>query len=173
MAAAAAAGLGPLGGRAGDLHWFGVGLLYKTLNIALKGWKDIPKRFFGAPFKRRPRSESKQSRPNSSAWVISSCPRIGSIMCAGGVLAYLVLIPMIKFFGESLARPARPGDEADQRDGPDEIRGAYVLYIGAGAVAAPTGEGDSVERLLLYASLPPMTTFPRCLWRRRDSGSIR
>ena len=26
-------------------------------------------------------------------------PRVASVMCAGGVLAYLVLIPAIKFFG--------------------------------------------------------------------------
>jgi hypothetical protein len=30
---------------------FGVGLLYKTLNIAFKGWKDVPEKVFGAPFK--------------------------------------------------------------------------------------------------------------------------
>ena len=28
-------------------------------------------------------------------------PRIASIMVAGGVLAYLVLVPLIKFFGDS------------------------------------------------------------------------
>ena len=29
-------------------------------------------------------------------------------MCAGGVLAYLVLIPLIKFFGEACPRRSRP-----------------------------------------------------------------
>src|SRR5687767_1570273 len=29
---------------------FGIGLLYKTLNIAFRGWKDAPTKVFGAPF---------------------------------------------------------------------------------------------------------------------------
>ena len=33
-------------------------------------------------------------------------------MCAGGVLAYLVLIPMIKFYGASLAAPLAPDPTA-------------------------------------------------------------
>jgi uncharacterized oligopeptide transporter (OPT) family protein len=58
-------------------------------------------------------------------------------MCAGGVLAYLVLIPMIKFFGSALTTPLAPEATTLIRDmGPGAIRDAYVLYIGAGAVAA-------------------------------------
>jgi uncharacterized oligopeptide transporter (OPT) family protein len=57
-------------------------------------------------------------------------------MCAGGVLAYLVLIPMIKFFGDALTAPLAPETTALIRDMSPAIRGAYVLYIGAGAVAA-------------------------------------
>ncbi|HEV3486412.1 MAG TPA: OPT/YSL family transporter, partial [Vicinamibacterales bacterium] len=64
-------------------------------------------------------------------------PRIAAIMCAGGVLAYLVLIPMIKFFGQALGAPLAPESAMLIRDmDPDQIRNAYVLYIGAGAVAA-------------------------------------
>jgi uncharacterized oligopeptide transporter (OPT) family protein len=43
---------------------------------------------------------------------------------------------MIKFFGELLTCRGRPWHHADQGHGPDDIRSAYVLYIGAGAVAA-------------------------------------
>ncbi len=64
-------------------------------------------------------------------------PRIASIMVAGGVLAYLVLTPMIAYFGENLAAPLPPADGKLIRDmGVKEIRTAYILYIGAGAVAA-------------------------------------
>jgi uncharacterized oligopeptide transporter (OPT) family protein len=63
-------------------------------------------------------------------------PRIASIMCAGGVLAYLVLIPAIKFFGSSLTTILPPGDALISSMTPDDVRNAYVLYIGAGAVAA-------------------------------------
>ena len=69
-------------------------------------------------------------------------------MCAGGVLAYLVLIPVIKFFGERLTGAARAGHRCRSREmGPGDIRGAYVLYIGAGAVAA----GGIIS---LFRSLP-------------------
>src|SRR5262249_52361683 len=30
---------------------FGIGLLYKSVNVALKGWKDVPEKVFNAPFK--------------------------------------------------------------------------------------------------------------------------
>jgi uncharacterized oligopeptide transporter (OPT) family protein len=43
---------------------------------------------------------------------------------------------MIKFFGELLTVPLAPGTMLIKDMGPDDIRSAYVLYIGAGAVAA-------------------------------------
>lgn len=64
-------------------------------------------------------------------------PYVSGIMLGGGVLSYLVLIPMIKFFGESAAAPIAPELSkkiADMSAG--QIRGSYILYIGAGAVAA-------------------------------------
>lgn len=63
-------------------------------------------------------------------------PKIASIMVAGGVLAYLVISPMIVFFGGELASPLEPGTKliSAMKDG--EIRNSYILYIGAGAVAA-------------------------------------
>ena len=57
-------------------------------------------------------------------------------MCAGGVLAYLMLIPAIKFFGEGQTTVLPPGEKLIADMSPSDIRGAYVLYIGAGAVAA-------------------------------------
>ena len=58
-------------------------------------------------------------------------------MCAGGVLAYLVLIPVIKFFGDGLRRGRlRRARCRSAEMTPDDIRSAYILYIGAGAVAA-------------------------------------
>src|SRR4029077_6517644 len=39
-------------GRAGVIFLgFAIGLAYKTANIALKAWKDVPEKVFGAPFK--------------------------------------------------------------------------------------------------------------------------
>src|SRR4030081_1244688 len=30
---------------------FAIGLAYKTVNVALKGWKDVPEKIFGPPLK--------------------------------------------------------------------------------------------------------------------------
>ena len=134
MAVAAAAGLGQSAGGKVIFTGFGVGLAYKTLNIALKGWKDIPEKVFGAPFKGGSVGMEISPELLGVGYIIG--PRIASIMCAGGVLAYLVLIPMIKFFGEKIAGPLAPGTIPISQMEPNQVRGAYVLYIGAGAVAA-------------------------------------
>jgi putative OPT family oligopeptide transporter len=63
-------------------------------------------------------------------------PRIASIMIAGGVLAYLVITPMIVMFGEGLNQVLPPATGQLIRDmDVDAIRNNYILYIGAGAVA--------------------------------------
>jgi putative OPT family oligopeptide transporter len=63
-------------------------------------------------------------------------PRIASIMVAGGVLAYLVFVPAIAYFGEGLTQPLAPATAKTIKDmSVGEIRGAYIIYIGAGAVA--------------------------------------
>ena len=113
---------------------FAVGLIYKTANIALKAWKDVPEKVFGAPLQGGSVSAEISPELLGVGYIIG--PRIAGIMGAGGVLSYLVLIPIIKFFGENLAAPVAPGTALIKDMGPNAIRGAYILYIGAGAVAA-------------------------------------
>lgn len=113
---------------------FGIGLLYKSLMVAFKGWKDVPEKVFGVPFKAGSISAEISPELLGVGYIIG--PRIASIMGAGGVLAYLVLIPMIKFFGEGMGVALAPGTVPISEMGPNQIRGAYILYIGAGAVAA-------------------------------------
>ncbi len=63
-------------------------------------------------------------------------PAIAGLMMGGGVLSYLVLIPMIKFFGDSVTSPVAPElSKTIAEMSPGDVRSAYVLYIGAGAVA--------------------------------------
>src|SRR5438876_1992884 len=122
-------------GRAGVIFLgFGIGLAYKTVNIALKGWKDVAEKVFGAPLKGGSVGAEISPELLGVGYIIG--PRIASIMCAGGVLAYLLLIPLIKFFGDALPVPLAPGAKLIHDMSPNQIRGAYVLYIGAGAVAA-------------------------------------
>jgi len=79
----------------------------ETVMVALKGWKDVPEKIFGGTFKAGSISAEISPELLGVGYIIG--PRIGSIMCAGGVLSYLVLIPMIKFFGGGLASPLAPG----------------------------------------------------------------
>ena len=64
-------------------------------------------------------------------------PRISSYMFAGGVFSWMVLIPMIVIFGESLV--LYPGTEPIgamfAAGGASAIWSSYIRYIGAGALA--------------------------------------
>ncbi len=113
---------------------FAVGLLYKVFNISLKGWKDASNFVFGAPLKAGSIGAEVSPELLGVGYIIG--PRIAMTMAAGGVLSYLLLIPMIKFFGDLLTVPLAPGTALIKDMSPDDIRSAYVLYIGAGAVAA-------------------------------------
>ena len=65
-------------------------------------------------------------------------PRISSYMFAGGVLSWMVLIPLIVLFGEQIV--LYPGTETIgamfAADGASGIWSSYIRYIGAGALAA-------------------------------------
>jgi putative OPT family oligopeptide transporter len=113
---------------------FALGLLYKVFNISFKLWKDTVNFVFGAPLKAGSAGAEISPELLGVGYIIG--PRIAMTMAAGGVLSYLLLIPMIKFFGELLTVPLSPGTMLIKDMGPDDIRSAYVLYIGAGAVAA-------------------------------------
>src|SRR5881398_1476064 len=82
---------------------FGIGLLYQTAMGALKMWKDTPEKIFGEPLKGGSISATIEPALLGVGYIIG--PRIASIMCAGGVLSCLVLIPAIKFFGDNVTGP--------------------------------------------------------------------
>ncbi len=65
-------------------------------------------------------------------------PRISSYMFAGGVLSWLVLIPLIVLFGQELilSPGTAPIGELYAEGGAGAIWGTYIRYIGAGALAA-------------------------------------
>jgi len=135
---------GARSGAAAIFTGFGVGLVYKLGMEAFRLWKDIPEKVFGAPLAAGSISAEISPELLGVGYIIG--PRISATMAAGGVLAYLVLIPAIHFFGSAAALPIPPGTTPIAQMGPDDIRGAYVLYIGAGAVA--TGGIISLVRSL-------------------------
>jgi putative OPT family oligopeptide transporter len=133
---------------------FFVGLLYKALNVSLKGWKDTPEVVLGAPLKGGSIGAEVSPELLGVGYIIG--PRIALTMAGGGVLSYLLLIPMIKFFGDSLTTVLSPGTMLISEMGPNDIRSAYILYIGAGAVAA--------AGLISLARAMPM------IWRSLSAG---
>jgi putative OPT family oligopeptide transporter len=113
---------------------FGIAFLYNVLMQVFSLWNP------------EPHKDIKQIKGGSVAlennpallgvgYIIG--PYVSGLMLGGGVLSYLVLIPLIKFFGETASAPIAP--ELSKTIGamsPGQIRGSYILYIGAGAVAA-------------------------------------
>ena len=94
-------------------------------------------------------------------------PRISSFMFAGGVLSWMVLIPIISFFGADAV--IYPGTETIsamyEAGGASEIWGSYVRYIGAGALAA----GGIIS---LIKSLPTIIkTFGGAMKSMKSSGA--
>jgi len=123
---------------------FGIGILYKTLSVSFKGWRDTVNFEFGAPLKTGSIGAEISPELVGVGYIIG--PRIAFTMAAGGVLASLMLVPMIKFFGELASTPLSPGTIPIRDMTGDDIRSAYILYIGAGAVA--TGGLISLARSL-------------------------
>ncbi|GAA4720310.1 OPT family oligopeptide transporter [Brevibacillus fulvus] len=62
-------------------------------------------------------------------------PRIAGQMLAGGLLAWLVIIPMISFFGAANPYPVIPASDPIGKMDAWAIWSEYIRYIGAGAVA--------------------------------------
>jgi putative OPT family oligopeptide transporter len=63
-------------------------------------------------------------------------PKTAGIIFAGGVFSWLVLMPLLYFFGKNLATPVYPGTVPIAQMGPSELWATYIRPMGAGAVAA-------------------------------------
>src|SRR5688500_12915711 len=116
---------------------FALGFAFNSLMLVLKGWKEYPTKVFGRPFEGGSISLENNPALLGVGYIIG--PRIAGVMFAGGALAYLVLIPMIKYFGAGLVDPLAPAVIPISEmgiQGKNSIQGDYILYIGAGAVAA-------------------------------------
>jgi putative OPT family oligopeptide transporter len=63
-------------------------------------------------------------------------PKTAGIIFAGGVFSWLVLMPLIYFFGKALGHPIYPGTVPVADMGPSDLWKTYIRPMGAGAVAA-------------------------------------
>ena len=92
-------------------------------------------------------------------------PKISAYMLGGGILSWLVLIPLIVFFGQDITLfPATVSvAELYQTGGASAIWSTYIRYIGAGALAA-------AGILSLIRSLPMIFSAFRDTLRRTTGG---
>jgi putative OPT family oligopeptide transporter len=114
----------------------GVAFAYKSLMSIFGLWKETPTIQAGRNTSFPNASVSAEITPEYLGVGYIIGPRIAGVLVAGGVLAYLVLIPLITFIGDGLPTVLRPGDVLIRDMSPSAIRLGYVRYIGAGAVAA-------------------------------------
>ena len=111
---------------------FGLAFVFQFLMQGLRMWKEVPSHavrwFRGAEL-------SLEASPMllGVGYIIGT--RVSCIMLAGAVLSYLVFVPAIHFFGDGLSGPLYPGTKLIRDMTTGEIRQAYLLYVGAGAVA--------------------------------------
>jgi putative OPT family oligopeptide transporter len=120
-----------------------IGFVYQFALLGLKVFKDVASVSLAKYGLKGGAVGSEMSAPLLGVGFIIG-PRIASVMVAGGVLAYLVLVPTIVYFGDNLTAPLAPA-QSQMKDGqdvglirnmsPGQIRNNYILYIGAGAVA--------------------------------------
>lgn len=128
---------GEKGGTLAQKVYYGLGIafLYKLLMSVLGFWKDTPTYIFKKASALPNGSISGEITPELLGVGYIIGPRISGIMVAGGVLSWLVLIPLITVIGSGLSVPFPPETtRLISEMSPSEIWSRYIRYIGAGAV---------------------------------------
>ena len=111
---------------------FGLAFVYKFLMEALKLWNEYPAKTFKSFQNAEVRMEVGPELMGVG-YIIG--PQIAGYLFAGGCIAYLVLMPVIKLFGAAMTTPMYPATTLISGMSAGEIRSNFVFYIGAGAVA--------------------------------------
>src|SRR5437764_523033 len=123
----------------------GAGSLFALFYKAFGFFKDIPEKIFGKTYDGGNISLEVGPELLGVGYIIGT--RIALTMGAGGILSSLVLMPAIKLFGNSATQPIYPATKLIRDMTTDDVWHQYILYIGAGAVAA----GGIIS---LFKSLP-------------------
>src|SRR5690606_16773681 len=85
---------------------FVMGIVFNTLMQVMRAWKEVPQKIFGKPYEGGSISLENNPALLGVGYIIG--PRIAGIMFGGGVLSYMVIIPLIKYFGAGLTEPLAP-----------------------------------------------------------------
>jgi putative OPT family oligopeptide transporter len=112
----------------------GTGALFYTLGKIFKFWGEYPTWNFSRWFKGGSMTFESNPALVGVGYIIGT--RTSNIMMAGGMLSFLVLIPMITLFGPGVTSVLYGSGVPVSAMSTGQIRNAFVLYIGAGAVAA-------------------------------------
>ncbi len=112
---------------------FGVAFVYQFLRGGFKLFKDAPEKTLKF-FKGATPAIDVDPTLLGVGYIIGT--RISAVMAAGGVMAAMVLTPAIAYFGDKLPSSLGTAENRISEMDYDAIRDSYVLYIGAGAVAA-------------------------------------
>jgi putative OPT family oligopeptide transporter len=116
-------------------YGLGIAFLYKGLMSILGLWKDVPQHVFGRSSALPNGTVTAEITPELLGVGYIIGPRIAGIMVAGGVLSWLVLIPLITLLGDNLTAPMAPETTMLISEmSPSQIWSKYIRYIGAGAV---------------------------------------
>ncbi|MBI3111016.1 MAG: oligopeptide transporter, OPT family [Ignavibacteriales bacterium] len=116
----------------------GIAFVYKSLMSIFGLWKDVPAYVTSRTSSFPNATVNAEITPEYLGVGYIIGPKIAGNLVAGGVLSWLVLIPLISFIGDALPTTLKPGwaGKLISEMSPGEIYRGYVRYIGAGAVAA-------------------------------------
>ncbi len=127
---------GEKGGKLAQKVFYGLGLafVYKSLMSLFGLWKDVPRYVFSRTSDLPNGTITGEITPELLGVGYIIGPKIAGIMVAGGVLSWLVLIPLITLLGDNLTSVFAPATKLISDMSPNEIWSNYIRYIGAGAV---------------------------------------
>lgn len=127
---------GEKGGKLAQKVYYGLGIafLYKTLMSLFGLWKDVPQYVFSRTSSLPNGTVNGEITPELLGVGYIIGPKIAGIMVGGGVLSWLVLIPLITLLGDNLTTVFAPADKLISEMSAAEIWSNYIRYIGAGAV---------------------------------------
>lgn len=127
---------GEKGGNLAKKVYYGLGLafLYKLLMSIIGLWKEVPGYVFNRTSALPNGTVMAEISPELLGVGYIIGPKIAGVMVAGGVLSWLVLIPLITLLGDQLTTAFAPGPKLISEMSNREIWNYYIRYIGAGAV---------------------------------------
>ncbi len=127
---------GEKGGKLAQKVFYGLGIAfaYKLLMSLLGLWKDVPRYTFGRNTAMPNATIMGEITPELLGVGYIIGPKIAGVMVAGGVLSWLVLIPLITLLGDNLTTVFAPASKLVSEMSANEIWSNYIRYIGAGAV---------------------------------------